>query len=951
MEKSGVQPSVNRQALWQITLITLILLLATFFRTYRFQAAPPGLQHDEVFTANFATYILNGEFPAFFDANGGEEALYPYLTALSIALLGENYFALRLVAVLSGILSIAILYRLAKGLFGPEVALLTAAGVAISFWHIFDSRVGLRPITLLLLEVACFYLFWQGLRRGTPWFLASGLFLGLTQYTYTSAPLVAATLLFFVLYLLIWQRALLRRNLKGIVLLFIVALVVFLPMGYHLGRNPLASTARVRDLGDHLRLLFRGDPRPVLKDTLNVLGMFSLRGDPEWRYNLAGRPLFDPLTSLLFYGGLLISITRFKKPEYAFLLLWLPLNLITSAITRNSPSTLRAIGALGAIYILPSIAIVAAWRWLTQRKGESAKRVAMGAIAALFLATALFTYRDYFLLWAQNPEVRKIYRADLTEVAHYLSQLEGGTICISAEFAADLDQQVLNYMLGKPLFIRWFNGGRSLVFPASEEAIYIFPATGPLREEWKGDYFSGLPVADSVLDPQGEPAFQAYRLDSGDMAGLQKIQPRYPLSANLDNKIEILGYDLASPPQAGEPLQLVLYWRVLGRARGDIDYSFFLHLVDLRGYLWAQADSLGYPPSSWQEGDLVAEWFTLPIPPDTPPRQYRLQVGLYDRATGKKVKMAEEPYLDALSSEPIVVAKATSVSLESLEIPQPEWDNLDHKLTFLGWAISRRRAGPGERIHVSLWWQAQGQPEGDYALSVFLADEGGNRFGEIHRQPLDGDYPTSRWKAGEVVRDRFDYPIPPETPPGGYRLSVRVFDMGTGEYLPLVGDSGESIALGSVRVLERTREFALPSPAYPLTVNLGEEVTLLGYDLESEEAKPGGELHLVLYWQARREMSTSYTVFTHLLDEGGQIWGQKDNPPQGGKYPTTGWMEGEVVRDEYEIPISPDAPSGSYLLEVGMYQAETGARLPAFDEKGNRLEGNRVILATIQIEE
>jgi hypothetical protein len=326
-------------------------------------------------------------------------------------------------------------------------------------------------------------------------------------------------------------------------------------------------------------------------------------------------------------------------------------------------------------------------------------------------------------------------------------------------------------------------------------------------------------------------------------------------------------------------------------------------------------------------------------------------VGLYDRATGKKVKMAEEPYLDALSSEPIVVAKATSVSLEALEIPQPEWDNLDDKLTFLGWAISRRRAGPGERIHVSLWWQAQGQPEGDYALSVFLADEEGNRFGEIHRQPLDGDYPTSRWKAGEVVRDRFDYPIPPETPPGGYRLSVRVFDMGTGEYLPLVGDSGESIALGSVRVLERTREFALPSPAYPLTVNLGEEVTLLGYDLESEEAKPGGELHLVLYWQARREMSTSYTVFTHLLNEGGQIWGQKDNPPQGGKYPTTGWMEGEVVRDEYEIPISPDAPSGSYLLEVGMYQAETGARLPAFDEKGNRLEGNTVILATIQIEE
>ncbi len=943
MEKSSSQ---NRRTLW---LIIVILLVATFFRTYRFRAAPPGLQHDEIFKANFATYILNGEFPAFFDANGGEEALYPYLTALSIILLGENYFALRLVAVLSGVLSIAILYRLTEELLGQEVALLTAAGVAISFWHTFDSRVGLRPITLLLLELACFYLFWQGLRRGTVWFLASGLFLGLTQYTYTSGPLVTATLLFFMLYLFIWHRGLLRTNLKGIALLFIVAAAVFLPMGYHFQRNPLASTARARDLSDHLRLLFQGDPRPVLKDTLNVLGMFSLRGDPEWRYNLAGRPLFDPLTSLLFYGGLLVSLARFKRPEYAFLLLWLPLNLITSAITRDSPSTLRAIGALGAIYTLPSIAIVAAWKWLAQRKGETAKIAAMGAIGAFFLATTFFTSRDYFLLWAQNPKTWKIYRADLTEVAQYLRQLQGGTICISAEFAADLDQQVLNYMLGKPRFIRWFNGQSSLVFPAREEATYIFPATGPLREEWKGEYFSGLPVADSVLDPQGQPAFQAYRLDSGDLAGLRKVQPRYPLSANLDNKIEILGYDLASLPRAGEPLHLVLYWRVLRRERGDIDYSFFLHLVDLRGYLWAQADSLGYPPSSWQEGDLVAEWFTLPIPPDMPPREYRLQVGLYDRASGERVKMAGEPYLDALSSEPFIVAQATSVPLEALEIPQPRRSNLDHRLTFLGWGISRRRAGPGERIHVSLWWQAQGQPERDYALSLFLADEEGNGVGELRRQPLDGDYPTSRWKAGEIVRDRFDYPIPPETAPGRYRLLVRVFDMETGEYLPLVGDSGESIALSRVRVLERTREFALPSPAHPLAVNLGDQVTLLGYDLESE-AKAGGELHLVLYWQAQKEMSTSYTVFTHLLDEGGRIWGQKDNPPQGGNYPTTGWLEGEVVRDEYEIPVSPDAPFGSYLLEVGIYQAETGERLPAFDEEGNRLEGDRVILATIRIE-
>ena len=266
----------SRLALWEVAALVAILLLTTFFRTHLFRAAPPGLQHDEVFKAHFATYILQGEHPAFFDTNGREEALYPYLTALSLLFLGENYFALRLVAVFSGILSVAFLYRLICELFGRGVGLLTAAGVAISFWHGFDSRVGLRPITLLLLELICFFFFWLGLRRSREgWFLLSGLFLGLTQYTYTSAPLVAVTILAFALYLLVFHGGLLRRHLRGLILLFLVALAVTAPMAYHIYRNPVASTARARDLSD-LRnlLLFQGEPGPILKDMVNVLGMF-----------------------------------------------------------------------------------------------------------------------------------------------------------------------------------------------------------------------------------------------------------------------------------------------------------------------------------------------------------------------------------------------------------------------------------------------------------------------------------------------------------------------------------------------------------------------------------------------------------------------------------------------------------------------------------------------------
>jgi hypothetical protein len=75
-------------------------------------------------------------------------------------------------------------------------------------------------------------------------------------------------------------------------------------------------------------------------------------------------------------------------------------------------------------------------------------------------------------------------------------------------------------------------------------------------------------------------------------------------------------------------------------------------------------------------------------------------------------------------------------------------------------------------------------------------------------------------------------------------------------------------------------------------------------------------------------MDESYTVFTHLLAPDGSLTGQRDNPPAGGTYPTNLWLAGEVVADVYEIPIRADAAPGAHRLAVGMYVAETGARLP-----------------------
>ena len=112
------------------------------------------------------------------------------------------------------------------------------------------------------------------------------------------------------------------------------------------------------------------------------------------------------------------------------------------------------------------------------------------------------------------------------------------------------------------------------------------------------------------------------------------------------------------------------------------------------------------------------------------------------------------------------------------------------------------------------------------------------------------------------------------------------------------------------------------------TVPLDGQVQLLGYDISAETVTPGDTLILTLYWQALTEMDENYTVFTHLLALNGSTTGQQDSHPVYGTYPTSLWMTGEVVTDVYEISIRTDAAPGAHRLEVGMYVAETGDRLP-----------------------
>ena len=135
---------------------------------------------------------------------------------------------------------------------------------------------------------------------------------------------------------------------------------------------------------------------------------------------------------------------------------------------------------------------------------------------------------------------------------------------------------------------------------------------------------------------------------------------------------------------------------------------------------------------------------------------------------------------------------------------------------------------------------------------------------------------------------------------------------------------------------------------HPLDVRLGEQITILGYSVAGEAVEPGRMVRLTLSWQAEATVAERLAVCAHLLDAEGELVAQQDGEPQGGSRPTTTWAAGEVIRDQIGILVPADAAEGEYQLVVGMYQPDTGERLPVVDLDGVAV-GDAVLLGTIQL--
>jgi len=134
----------------------------------------------------------------------------------------------------------------------------------------------------------------------------------------------------------------------------------------------------------------------------------------------------------------------------------------------------------------------------------------------------------------------------------------------------------------------------------------------------------------------------------------------------------------------------------------------------------------------------------------------------------------------------------------------------------------------------------------------------------------------------------------------------------------------------------------------PRIVQVNDQVTLAGYNLDTTWAKPGGAVVLTLYWQPAQNVNLPYKIFTHLSDSAGQLLAQSDELPNCGASPTQKWRAGQIIADRHLLPLPANLPPGEYAINVGLYEPQTGLPMDRLDALGNP-QGTSLELGRVQL--
>lgn len=822
-------------------------------------------------------------------------------------------------------------------------------------------------------------------------FIVSGIFLGSLMYIYLSGvaapPFYAAFFTGQWLVIKLWLRGpknpksaeppapYLTTQFWNLFATALTAAVLLLPLVYVLlTRSELEpGTTRVGQAFFLNPRINQGDPWGLL--WRSFAGNFAAYGiSPAWLTGHPPRLVLPTSVGLIVFLGFLISLWRGLRGQaaYLFVLLWFAVMLIPSILSPDIiPHDLRTIGATSPTYIFAAIFIVWLFEtlWTAGRRRLQARlgrrkfsRLARGvglAIALVLIgilgrANALSLYQ-YFYLFPYTDEAKAAYHVYAVEMAREINREPRSQVAFilprntaAGDVYRNFTTDFLTGLEQPPAAHYWVIDNEDTL--ATELTAAAARHSIIRLVKWKTSKHTGADpkgVIPYYLEKYGHydhtDTFEYFDIDTyflettaPDFHAAEKLQPA---AVDFGGQLQLTGYALGDAgdarqvnvPQAAsnDLLWLRLSWKKTSAHPENLKVSALIYSE--AGQLVTQVDKLlvsnilQVGSQAWPAGAQEETYFLIPIPPATPPGDYTLRLAVYGQQSLARLPLAGAPQGVVTLADFTVQPARAPVNPDDLELALPTMQPLLPGLTLVGFeTLPGATVRPGDQVGASLIWLADRPISTDLAMSL-VAQAAGGEAGWLLSGPVGlagNGYPTSRWQPGEWLRGWLTARIPPTLEPGTYQLRLR---------LTPAGQPDREVALlpiGDFQVEGWRRNFEAPQPQLEVEANFSEQASLVGLDAGAGQVSPGQSLTARLYWRAGSEFDQNYTAFVHLIGPDGLLYGQVDQTPGAGAFPTTGWLPGEYIVDDYVIPIAQDAPPGDYRLEVGLYNPDTGQRLP-----------------------
>jgi hypothetical protein len=228
----------------------------------------------------------------------------------------------------------------------------------------------------------------------------------------------------------------------------------------------------------------------------------------------------------------------------------------------------------------------------------------------------------------------------------------------------------------------------------------------------------------------------------------------------------------------GQSVDFELYWEYLGK---QPDEPFFFRLVDKQGIVWAEGlsrfvEPRNPPVEQWREGEIILERGVMPIPVDSPPGQYRLQIGFYTKApaVAQGELLFEIPDTEAMMTVSRIDDVDFALPADAVPVEQP----LGEALTLLGATWPTAPVAPGDDIWLDLYWRVEQPLPAETQFHIGLMDEAGGvqqAWFDLTMSEIFNAAETT-WQPGDIVHTYRQLDLQPDVAPNTYYFELVLRD-------------------------------------------------------------------------------------------------------------------------------------------------------------------------------